>query len=100
MLELACALAGGTAPGDAVELTDGKYVWLPYTTVTKENLEAFLPPASCPNGDEDKRRRTVWKRCGTRVHSRAEALSAGTINFLDDINELVNKGILWYTDAN
>ena len=46
MLELACALAGGTAPGDAVELTDGKYVWLPYTTVTKENLEAFLPPAS------------------------------------------------------
>ena len=46
MLELACALAGGTTPGDAVELTDGKYVWLPYTTVTKENLEAFLPPAS------------------------------------------------------
>ncbi|MDD3346102.1 galactose ABC transporter substrate-binding protein [Oscillibacter sp.] len=41
MLALSCALAEGTDPSRAVELTDGKYVWLPYVSVTKENLSAF-----------------------------------------------------------
>ena len=43
ILNLCCALAGGGDPASAVELEDGKYVWLEYTAVTKENLEDFLP---------------------------------------------------------
>ena len=43
ILDLCCALAGGGDPASAVELEDGKYVWLEYTAVTKENLEDFLP---------------------------------------------------------
>ena len=43
ILDLCCALAGGGDPASAVELEDGKYVWLEYTAVTKKNLEDFLP---------------------------------------------------------
>lgn len=45
MLDLACALAAGEPPEQAVELAGGKYVWRAYTTVTKENLDGFLQPA-------------------------------------------------------
>ena len=40
MLSLACALAEGRDPAEAVELTDGKYVWLEHEIVTKETLES------------------------------------------------------------
>ena len=43
ILDLCCALASGQSAASAVELEDGKYVWLEYTAVTKENLEDFLP---------------------------------------------------------
>lgn len=42
MLALACALAEGRDPAEAVELTDGRYVWLEYVTVTRENLLDYL----------------------------------------------------------
>ena len=41
LVELACALACGEKPEGAVELTDGKYVWLSYATVTQDNLADF-----------------------------------------------------------
>ena len=41
MLDLTLALSGGEDPGDAVELTGGHYVWLPYQKVTKEDLADF-----------------------------------------------------------
>ena len=43
ILDLCCALASGQSAASAVELEDGKYVWLEYTAVTQENLEDFLP---------------------------------------------------------
>ena len=43
ILDLCCALAQGRSADSAVELEDGKYVWLEYTAVTAENLEDFLP---------------------------------------------------------
>ena len=45
ILDLCCALAAGADPASSVELEDGKYLWLEYTAVTQENLEAFLPGA-------------------------------------------------------
>ena len=45
ILDLCCALAGGQDAASAVALEDGKYVWLEYTAVTKENLEDFLAEA-------------------------------------------------------
>mgnify|MGYP007010992561 FL=1 len=36
MLDLACDLAEGTAP----QVEDGHYVWLEYSAVTRETLEA------------------------------------------------------------
>ena len=44
LLALTMALADGKDPADAVALESGKYVWLQYATVTKENLADFLPP--------------------------------------------------------
>ena len=44
LVELACALACGEKPEGAVELTDGKYVWLSYATVTQDNLADFRSP--------------------------------------------------------
>ena len=43
-VELACALACGEKPEGVVELTDGKYVWLSYATVTQDNLADFRSP--------------------------------------------------------
>lgn len=43
ILDLCCALARGREAASAVELEDGKYVWLEYTAVTAENLKDFLP---------------------------------------------------------
>ena len=42
IVALSCALLDGEAPESAVELEDGKYVWLPYASVTAENLEDHL----------------------------------------------------------
>jgi len=42
ILDLIGAFIDGTPVEDAVELEDGKYAWLPYTTVTADNLDAFL----------------------------------------------------------
>ncbi len=42
MIDLALALWRGEDPAQAVELAEGHYVWLPYRTVTGENLEEFL----------------------------------------------------------
>ena len=44
MLNLALALYNGEDPAGAVDLVDGHYVWLPYRTVTQENLSAFRAP--------------------------------------------------------
>ncbi len=41
MMELALALYKGEDPAQAVALTDGHYVWLPYRPVTRENLAEF-----------------------------------------------------------
>ena len=41
MLDLALALHGGKDPAEAVEMTDGHYIWLPYRPVTHEDLEQF-----------------------------------------------------------
>ncbi len=43
ILSLITALTSGQDPAQAVDLTDGTYVWLKYTAVTPENLRAFLP---------------------------------------------------------
>lgn len=43
MLDLALALHAGEDPGQAVELEEEHYIWLPYRKVTKENLEEFQP---------------------------------------------------------
>ena len=43
LLDLFCALALDQDPAQAVPLKDGKYVWLSYRSVTKENLSDFLP---------------------------------------------------------
>ena len=41
IVALSCALASGKDVSEAVELTDGKYVWLSYTAVTAADaLEA------------------------------------------------------------
>ena len=42
MIDLALALYTGADPGQAVELVDGHYVWLPYRQVSRENLEEWL----------------------------------------------------------
>ena len=39
MMALACALLDGKDPARAMDLEDGKYVWLEHTTVTRETLE-------------------------------------------------------------
>ena len=39
ILDLAMALYFGEDPAQAVDLEDGHYVWLPYRTVTRENLD-------------------------------------------------------------
>ncbi|MDY3711559.1 MAG: galactose ABC transporter substrate-binding protein [Agathobaculum sp.] len=44
MLGLISALTQGQDPAGTVELTDRKYVWLEYTTVTRDNLAAFQQP--------------------------------------------------------
>ena len=41
MLDLALALWNGEDPAQAVELSAGHYVWLPYRPVTMENLKEF-----------------------------------------------------------
>ncbi|MFV0414014.1 MAG: galactose ABC transporter substrate-binding protein [Oscillospiraceae bacterium] len=46
MLKLACALAEGQNPASEVSLTDGKYVWLQYATVTRENLAYYTAGAA------------------------------------------------------
>ena len=40
MLDLALALESGEDPAASLELTDGKYIWLPYQRVTLRELEA------------------------------------------------------------
>lgn len=42
ILALISALTQGQDPADVMELTDGTYFWLDYTTVTQENLSDFL----------------------------------------------------------
>lgn len=42
MLDLTLALWNGEDPGQAVDLAEGHYVWLPYRQVTLENLDEFL----------------------------------------------------------
>ena len=41
MVQLARTLHSGGEPAQAVDLTDGHYVWLPYTQITRRNLEEF-----------------------------------------------------------
>lgn len=43
ILAICCAVMDGEDPGTTLDLTDGKYAWLKYTTVTAENLADFLP---------------------------------------------------------
>ena len=43
ILAICCAVMGGKDPGTTLNLEDGKYAWLEYTTVTAENLAEFLP---------------------------------------------------------
>lgn len=43
ILAICCAFIDGEDPGTTLNLTDGKYAWLAYTTVTAENLSEFLP---------------------------------------------------------
>ena len=43
ILALITALTGSQDPAETMDLTDGTYVWLKYTTVTPENLRDFLP---------------------------------------------------------
>ena len=40
MLDLALTLENGEDPADSLNLTDGKYIWLPYQRVTLRELEA------------------------------------------------------------
>ncbi len=42
ILQLACALAAGQDPATTVELEAGKYVWMPCTAITQQNLDTFL----------------------------------------------------------
>ena len=42
IFSLISALTQGRDPAQTLELTDGTYVWLDYTTVTRENLKDFL----------------------------------------------------------
>lgn len=42
IVALSCALLDGEDPQSAVKLEDGKYVWLPYASVTAENLADYL----------------------------------------------------------
>ncbi|MDO4543462.1 MAG: galactose ABC transporter substrate-binding protein [Clostridia bacterium] len=42
MINLSCALAFDEPISAAVELVDGNYIWLPYVTVTLDNIEDFL----------------------------------------------------------
>ena len=42
MIDLSLALWAGEDPADAVSLTDGHYIWLPYREVTQENLSDFI----------------------------------------------------------
>ena len=46
ILNLISALTQGRDPAQPLELTDGTYVWLDYTTVTRENLKDFLGDAN------------------------------------------------------
>ena len=46
ILNLISALTQGRDPAQTLELTDGTYVWLDYTTVTQENLKDFLGDAN------------------------------------------------------
>ena len=46
ILNLISALTQGRDPAQTLELTDGTYVWLDYTTVTRENLKDFLGDAN------------------------------------------------------
>lgn len=46
MLDLACDLAEGTAP----QVEDGHYVWLEYSAVTRETLEAASARSGRPRG--------------------------------------------------
>ena len=43
ILSLITALVEGQNPSETLDLTDGTYLWLHYTAVTRENLDAFLP---------------------------------------------------------
>lgn len=43
ILAICCAVMDGEDPGTTLNLADGKYAWLAYTTVTRENLADFLP---------------------------------------------------------
>ena len=43
ILAICCAVMDGKDPGTTLNLEDGKYAWLEYTTVTAENLAEFLP---------------------------------------------------------
>lgn len=41
ILSMICAFIDGTSPQDTMELENGKYFWLSYTTVTADNLDEF-----------------------------------------------------------
>lgn len=43
ILDLTRALLDGKDPARTMELENGKYVWLSYSTVTRENLEEYIP---------------------------------------------------------
>ena len=45
MLQLALTLHAGADPADAMELESNHYIWLPYSSVTADNLDEFLPEA-------------------------------------------------------
>ena len=45
MLQLALTLHAGEDPVDAMELENNHYIWLPYSSVTADNLDEFLPEA-------------------------------------------------------
>ena len=38
MLDLALALYNGEDPAETVALEDGHYIWLPYRSITREDL--------------------------------------------------------------
>ncbi|MEG1774452.1 MAG: galactose ABC transporter substrate-binding protein, partial [Oscillospiraceae bacterium] len=43
VLDIALALARGSDPAQAVTFKNDKYVWLPYTKVTAENIDEIVP---------------------------------------------------------